>query len=316
MSEPGMKCSRCTAPARFRFPAHNARFCDDCLEVFVLRQVERAIAKFKMLTPGQKVLVAVSGGKDSLACWQILKELGYQAEGLHVSLELGAGQFSDASLASCQEMAQRLEAPLHLLRMEDLTGHSVEDISRANQRNFCSVCGTLKRYYLNKLCLDLGFDTLATGHHLDDEAGRLLGNMIRRHQRHLDNQWPVLEGTPGGFAKKIKPMCRLAGREIKAYAKARDLPVAQGHCPRSKGATLPYYQEAVLLLEERMPGTTRDFYLGFLEDKVKPPVQPDVASSCSVCGAPTYAEACTTCRFLEKTARRKQERTGAAQAQS
>lgn len=316
MSEPGMKCSRCQAPARFRFPSHNARFCETCLDVFVLRQVERAIHQFKMLSFGQKLLVAVSGGKDSLSVWMILKELGYQAEGLHISLELGAGQFSDASLAACQEMSQRLGAPLHVLRMEEMAGHRVEEVARANNRSFCSVCGTMKRHYLNKLCLELGFDTVATGHHLDDEAGRLLGNLIRRHQRHLDSQWPVLEGSPGGFAKKIKPLCRLAGGETKAYAKSHDLPVAAGDCPRSTGATLPYYQAAVLMLEERMPGTTRDLYLGFLEEKGGPPATPQIASSCAVCGTPTHAEVCTTCRFLQATAKFKEEEAGAAQAQS
>ncbi|MEW5914717.1 MAG: ATP-binding protein [Thermodesulfobacteriota bacterium] len=314
MTDPGMKCSRCQAPARHRFPAHNARFCDPCLERFVERQVERAIKQFSMLEPGQRVLVAVSGGKDSLAAWRILRRLGYAAEGVHVSLELGAGEFSAASLASCQEMARRLEAPLHLFRMAELTGLTVEEVAWANKRSFCSVCGTLKRYYLNKLALDLGYPVLATGHHLDDEAGRLLGNLIHRHQEFLDSQWPVLEGAPGGFAKKIKPLCRLAGREIKAYAKVHDLPIAGGHCPRAKGATLPYYQEAVQLLEERMPGTTRALYLGFLEDKAGPPPPPSLQAACSVCGAPTWAEVCTTCRFLQRAREKKEQRAGEAPA--
>ncbi len=312
-SDQGMKCSRCRRPARHRLPSHNARFCDHCLGVFFRRQVEKAIKQFDMLEFGQRVLVAVSGGKDSLALWQVLRELGYPAEGVHISLELGDGVFGQASLASCQEMARRLDAPLHLFNMAQMAGHGVQEIAWANKRYFCSVCGTLKRYYLNKICLELGCEVIATGHHLDDEAARLLGNLVRRHRQYLESQWPALPGVPGAFAKKIKPLCRLRGAEIKSYAKARGLPVAQGACPRSKGATLPYYTEAVRLLEERMPGTSLNFYLGYLEDKAGPPAAPDGYRRCPSCGMPTFAETCTVCRFLARTAEREEKKARAAQ---
>jgi tRNA(Ile)-lysidine synthase TilS/MesJ len=304
MNIDGMKCSRCRKPAQHRLPSHNARFCDHCLGIFVRRQAEKAIKQFDMLEPGQKVLVAISGGKDSLALWQILLELGYQAEGLHLALELGDGSFGEASLAASRDMAQRLGAPLHLMNMAELAGFGVQEIAWANKRSFCSVCGTLKRYQLNKVCLDLGFEVLATGHHLDDEAARLLGNLVRRHQQYLESQWPVLQGAPGAFAKKIKPLCRLRGAEIKSFAKSQGISVAKGACPRSKGATLPHYTDAVRLMEERMPGTTMNFYMGYLEDKGGPPPQPDPAQRCTVCGMPSYADVCTVCRFLANTAER------------
>ena len=308
-----MKCSRCRQPAQHRLPSHNARFCDKCLGIFVRRQVEKAIKQFDMLAPGQRVLVAVSGGKDSLALWQVLLELGYRAEGLHLSLELGDGQFGEASLAASQAMAARLGAKLHLYNMAALAGFSVQQIAWANKRSFCSVCGTLKRYYLNKVCLELGFEVLATGHHLDDEAARLLGNLVRRHQYYLEGQWPALAGAPGAFAKKIKPLCRLRAAELKSFAKSQGWEVAKGACPRAKGATLPYYTEAVHLLEERMPGTVLNFYLGYLEDKGGPPAAPDLAQRCEVCGMPSYASQCTICRFLANTRQRESEKAGAPQ---
>ncbi|MBU2517652.1 MAG: hypothetical protein KKB57_08720, partial [Proteobacteria bacterium] len=140
-----------------------------------------------------------------------------------------------------------------------------------------------------------------------------LGNLVRRHQHYLDSQWPTLSGAPGAFAKKIKPLCRLRAAEIKSYAKSQGWEVAKGECPRSKGATLPYYTEAVRLLEERMPGTSLNFYMGYLEDKGGPPPQPDLTQRCSVCGMPSYAQQCTICRFLENTRRRELGKSGASQ---
>ncbi|CAO0822294.1 hypothetical protein DFAR_2920009 [Desulfarculales bacterium] len=75
----------------------------------------------------------------------------------------------------------------------------------------------------------------------------------------------MLEGAPEVFVRKAKPLlCRLGAEKIRAYALAHGLPVAEGKSPKSKGATSPYYQEAVEYLDQKMPGTERDFYLSFL----------------------------------------------------
>lgn len=312
MTDPGMKCTRCKAPARFRFPQHNARFCDACLDLFFTRQVEKAIKQFAMLEPGQRVLVAISGGKDSLALWRALCGLGYEAEGVHLLLDLGP--FSGASLSASQAMADLLGRPLHTRRLADLAGCTVQEAVWANKREFCSVCGTLKRYYLNRVAAELGFPAIATGHHLDDETGRMLGNLIHGRAEHLARTWPVLEGSEEGFVKKIKPLCRLAGEEIRAYATLHELPVAQGSCTGSRGATLPYYQEAMALLDQKMPGTKRDLYLGFLRRQGAPPPPPAPGAVCRVCGHPTYVDVCTVCRMLERTRqwRAKKAETAAA----
>jgi tRNA(Ile)-lysidine synthase TilS/MesJ len=192
--------------------------------------------------------------------------------------------------------------PVAIYYLKELTGYRIEEIARANRREFCAICGLVKRYYLNKLTLDEGLDTLATGHHLDDEAGRLLGNIIHHRKDFLDSQWPVLLGLDRKLAKRIKPLCRLTGSEIKSYAKSKDLPIATRKCPRAKGATLNFYQEALNLMETRMPGTKRDFYFGFLAEKSGPPPAPIPDKFCERCGAPTYLELCNCCRMLERTA--------------
>ena len=68
-----------------------------------------------------------------------------------------------------------------------------------------AVSGGKDSLALWQVLTELGYDTLATGHHLDDEAGRLLGNMIRGHQEYMDQQWPVLERLPVGSALEPAP---------------------------------------------------------------------------------------------------------------
>ena len=89
------KCRVCKQPAVIDLPRHNANFCAEHLMQLCRRQVAKAIADHAMLAPGDRVLVAVSGGKDSLAVWDILVDLGYRADGVYIGL--GIGDYSDES---------------------------------------------------------------------------------------------------------------------------------------------------------------------------------------------------------------------------
>ena len=84
-----MRCRRCKAPAVVEVRRHNAAFCRDCFDHHVRTQVERAIDAYRMLEPSDRVLVAVSGGKDSLALWDVLLDLGYRTDGLYLGLGIG-----------------------------------------------------------------------------------------------------------------------------------------------------------------------------------------------------------------------------------
>ena len=105
-----MKCRRCREPAVIDVPRHNAGFCADCFTRHCREQVRRAIEDHDMIAPGDRVLVAVSGGKDSLGLWQLLRELGYDADGLYVGL--GIGEYSDRSGEYARAFAERHGWPL------------------------------------------------------------------------------------------------------------------------------------------------------------------------------------------------------------
>ena len=75
-----MKCRVCREPAVIALRRHNANFCSDHFLRYCRQQVDRVIDDYDMFAPGERLLVAVSGGKDSLAVWDILRELGYAAD--------------------------------------------------------------------------------------------------------------------------------------------------------------------------------------------------------------------------------------------
>ena len=124
-----MKCRRCKAPALIDVRRHNAAFCADCFVRHCHEQVRRAIDGFDMIQPGERVLMAVSGGKDSLGAWEILSDLGYETDGLY--LGLGIGGYSDASGGYARDFATA--RGLKLLEI-DIPGEYGFDIETASDR--------------------------------------------------------------------------------------------------------------------------------------------------------------------------------------
>jgi len=305
-----MKCKRCRGPAEVQIRQHSSAFCRPCFIIYFHRQVERAIHKQRMFTPEEEVLVAVSGGKDSLALWDALQTLGYRTVGLH--LALGIGAYSTDSTARTEAFAQARGLQLVTVRLEE-EGHAVPTLAAFTNRPACAACGMAKRYYFDKLAFERGFSVLATGHNLDDEAARLLGNVLHWQVDHLAKQHPILAPTHERFVRKVKPLYRLSEYETAVYAFVRRIDYVVDECPNSVGATQLVYKDALNRLEAAMPGTKQNFVQEFLRVG-----QPRFASafdgpprSCARCGMPSFGEVCSFCNLLREVEDKRARRAAA-----
>ena len=178
-----MKCTVCRGPAVIDLRRHNSNFCPDHFTKFCRDQVVRAIEDFDMIAPGDRVLVAVSGGKDSLAVWDILLDLGYAADGFYIGL--GIGDYSDTSGHHARRYAEQRGATLVEVDLPGEYGYDIPTGSRAARRAPCSACGLSKRHLFDKAARDGGYDVLVTGHNLDDEAAVLFGNVLHWQTEYL-----------------------------------------------------------------------------------------------------------------------------------
>src|SRR5262249_5072302 len=97
-----------------------------------------------MIEPGERVLVAVSGGKDSLALWDLLVDLGYAADGLY--LALGIGEYSEESLRHARTYACASNLCLLELDLSAQHGFTVPAAAVATRRAPCGACGLSKRH--------------------------------------------------------------------------------------------------------------------------------------------------------------------------
>jgi tRNA-5-methyluridine54 2-sulfurtransferase len=290
-----VKCKRCGDAAVIEVRRHNSAYCKGCFLHVFRGQVERAIEKWNMVTPEDRILVAVSGGKDSLALWDVLLDLGYAAEGLY--LGLGIGAYSDRSGQVTRAFAEARGAPLRLIDLAGEYGFDIPTAGRKGSRSTCAVCGLSKRYVFNAAALDGGYDVIATGHNLDDEAATLLGNTLRWQTDYIARQSPVLPGKDG-MVKKVKPLFRLSELETAAYAFLRGIDYVVEECPLVAGNTQLRYKEAMNAIESTSPGTKAQFLFGYL-DRGRPlfrAADDAVLTTCEVCGQPTTGRFCAFCR--------------------
>ncbi len=284
-----MRCHACGGGSIIEVARHRAAYCAEHFLDHIRSQVRAAIDKHRMLSYDDRILIAVSGGKDSLALWDVLLDMGYRVDGLY--LGLGIGGYSDRSEQVCRDFAARRDADLHVVDLAAEYGYDVPDATSIKGRSACGVCGLSKRYVFNRVALEGGYDAMATGHNLDDEAATLLGNVLRWQTPMMERQSPVLPAD-GELAKKVKPLYRLGEREMAAYCVIKGLDYIVEECPLVAGNTVLRYKEALNELEQHSPGTKAQFLFGFL-DRVRDEhfsghtAGDDGIVACSECGMPT-----------------------------
>jgi uncharacterized protein (TIGR00269 family) len=317
-----MKCKVCRGHAVIDVRRHNAGFCQDHFIEHLSNQVAKTIKEFRMFEPNDRLLLAVSGGKDSLALWDLLLDLGYDVTGFY--LDLGIGGYSTRSKEACISYADGKGAKLVVRDLAEEHGYTVPELSKLTRRAPCSGCGLNKRYEFNRAALEEGFDILVTGHNLDDEVATLFGNVLHWNTDMLARQAPVLEERLFGsgesqrtvMVKKVKPLVKIGERETAAYALLRGIDYVVEECPMVEGNTQHKYKEAITLLEEASPGTKTQMYFGFLK-KAAPrfaesPAEDVELAACSSCGSVTLAvqegePVCAFCKTKAMAARRKVE---------
>ena len=306
-----MKCTRCKDTAVVSLPSHHSGFCAPCFLDFFTGQVEKGIRRQQLFTHEDRILVALSGGKDSLALMFELERLGYDVTGLHI--DLGIPNSSAGARSTVEAFCRKHDLSLTVLETE-AQGLPIPLVKARLKRPVCSACGKIKRHYFNKIALEGGFTVLATGHNLDDEIARLFSNTLRWDTAYLSDQGPLLEAEQGhgGFVRKVKPLWRLSEYETATYAFLRGIDYHFSPCPYSRGASFTFHKKIWADIEEEMPGRKLDFYQGFLERGRKifaeaEKKQGEILRACASCGMPTSQDVCGVCRIRAAVAEDKQQ---------
>jgi tRNA(Ile)-lysidine synthase TilS/MesJ len=211
----------------------------------LLRRVGKAIADYGMIRDGDRILLGVSGGKDSLSLLHILKHLqGYAPVRFDLAVLTVDPQvpgFNPEPLATYYDL---LGVPWHYERQPIL------DQAKAHMDgdSFCAYCSRMKRGIMYRLCRERGYGVLALAQHLDDLAESLLlslfhGGQFRTMKAHYLND--------AGDVRIIRPLAYCRERQTADFAQKANLPVVADSCPACFSVpTRREHMKALLAREE------------------------------------------------------------------
>ncbi|MBU2577058.1 MAG: TIGR00269 family protein [Nanoarchaeota archaeon] len=269
------------------------------LPMGIEKKVAETIKKYSLVSEGDKIVVALSGGKDSTSILYILKKLGYDVHGLLIDLHLG--EWSKIHNNNMIKFCEELEIPLTIVDLKKELGQGICFIKAVlkKQKNFtgCTVCGIIKRWILNKWAKKLWADKLVTGHNLDDEAQNVLMNFLKGNVLLGVNSSPATGGKAvEGFAQRIKPLFFVPESEIRKYAKAKKFDILYDKCPCAFGT---YRVET----REWMRGISDIEKKKIVENfqKLVPKLRTENVfelKTCKECGEPSSGEICNACKIF------------------
>ncbi|VVB79087.1 tRNA(Ile)-lysidine synthase [uncultured archaeon] len=267
------------------------------------KTVKETLKKIK-LNKKEKILVALSGGKDSTAVAYLLKKFGYNVEGFHIDLKIG--KYSDDCKRAVEELCKELKIKCHYYDIKAEMGSgmcylrsSIQGNQSKGQIKNCAVCGVIKKWVFNREARRLKFDKIATGHNLDDEAQTFLMNIMKGSPGLSSNTGPITRNRENpNFVTRIKPLFYVAENDVREYIKKKKLPVVFQKCPCS----LDSYRVQVRSYLEKMPtkykmNIVKNFERNYPRiEKLK-----DLRMQyCEICGEPSRNKICKKCELFSK----------------
>jgi tRNA(Ile)-lysidine synthase TilS/MesJ len=302
-----MKCTVCKENAVISLKRHNLKLCEKHFREHILCQTERVIKHFNMFKKDDSILLAVSGGKDSLGLWLILKELGFNVKALHIIMPFG--EYSDKSLEMVKSCATKLNEDPIIIEANEYLEIDFFKALKIYKKPICSFCGKIKRYILSTYANKNSYNVISTGHNLDDETAFLLGNVLHWHTEYLNKQGPILESNQF-MPRKVKPLIRITDEEMKFFADISKIGYVEEKCPHSRYAKSIFFKEILNEIDDQMPGTKAFFYLQYIKNIKGVFFQEsnEKLKGCKICQYQTYNDdICFLCNIKSKMKRTENE---------
>lgn len=288
-----MKCDFCEQKAISKNPC----LCKDHFNEFFLNTTQETIKKFNLFTKKSKICVAVSGGKDSLALLHVLKKLAYDVEGLFI--DEGIKNYREKSKKDLAKFILENKIKLNTISFKEYAGFDLDDAMSTNKFHACTICGTLRRYLLNKHSKK--YDVIATGHNLDDEAQTILINLLRANTD-LFLRSGAKSKENEKFTQKVKPFYYLTEKQILTYVILNNIRVDFGECPYAFTSYRAQVRDLLNELESKRPGTKKNIVETHLKLKnnIGKKDEKIILNSCEKCGEASQEKICKACQLIEK----------------
>jgi uncharacterized protein (TIGR00269 family) len=308
-------CEHCKSKTAITLPYGPHYFCEKHFTKFFEDRFRKTIRKYKLFRPKEKILIALSGGKDSCVLLHLLSKYYSKSNPMQaLIIDEGVKGYRENAIKLAEENCKERNVKYSIVEFKKefgLTNDKLMPLILANPKmgGTCAFCGTLRRNIMNKYSKKLKMDKLVTGHNLDDEVQSFVMNVFNNDFERLKR----MNATSGvvdfeGFVKRIKPLYETPEKEIIAYAAMNNIKhYSEVCCPYSWTAKRNEYREMINNFENRFPGTEYSI-LRFFEN-LKPLLVPkkelkkkisNCLHECRKCKEPTEKDLCKACEMIER----------------
>ncbi len=292
------KCSFCKSRAVTHLPYCKRNVCSEHFTRMFDKRFRDTVRLGRMIDKGDRVAVALSGGKDSMVLLHSLSKLSrdFPFEIVAISVDEGIKGYRAPLIRLAKKECKKLSVEHVVGSFKAETGTTFDSVFRKDRKNPCSYCGTIRRYILNKAAREVGAKKLATGHNLDDVVQTFLMNIMRNE--------PIRIGREGSgddfFVPRMRPLRKCPEDEILLYANLNGIPAGTARCPYASFAFRNHARRIVKESRERYPDSVfkMSAAIGVIRDAVRKRGGQSATEYCSTCGSPTKSEKCRVCSLI------------------
>jgi uncharacterized protein (TIGR00269 family) len=285
--------------------------CGRCFCRTVEDRVRKTISRYEMLGPKDRIMVAVSGGKDSVTLLHILSKLEKAFPDVVLcagTVDEGIREYRDEALRIAEGSCRKLGVEHVVTSFKELFGYELDEIVELIRRRGksgltpCSYCGVLRRKALNTLAREAGVDKLVIAHSLDDEAQTMLLNVVHGDPMRIARSKPVLDVVHPKFVQRVKPLCMVPEKEVVFYAYLKGIKFQSIPCPYAQTALRNDIRTMLNRMEHKHAGTLFTVFNSI--EKIRPALEASAEEvklqDCRLCGEPTVGDLCRACQMLQE----------------
>jgi cytoplasmic tRNA 2-thiolation protein 1 len=297
-------CTNCGGEPFYTRRYSGEVLCRACFRDSIVTKTKRTISWYKMVKHGEKVGVAVSGGKDSLSLLRVMDKLhsrnGWRLVAL--SVDEGVQGYRDEALAHTRLVADRLGVEHLTVSYKELFGFSLDQALGWDGRDTssCSFCGVFRRRAIDEAAAKAGVSVVATAHNLDDYVQTFLMNLMHGDVGRIG--WLDPSHSDGDFPiRRVKPFMEIYEEELALFAFESGIPFQSVSCPYMHEGLRSEVRDYLNEMEAKHPGMKNVLFRSALDIiSHYNPSEDRTAVPCSKCGKPSSAGLCSVCRLKEE----------------
>jgi len=308
-------CSRCgERPSYYTRRYSGESLCAPCFQETTVEKVKRTISKYGMLRRGERVGVAVSGGKDSLSLLKILHELNAgpsssgRSELVALTVDEGVKGYRDEAIEHARGLCDELGVEQVTVSYSDLFGFSLDqalDWKDDRELSSCSMCGVFRRRAIDEAAVRAKVDVVATAHNLDDYVQTFMMNLLHGDVERL--AWLDPSTYDADFpVRRVKPLTEVYEEEVALYAFLSKIPFQSASCPYMHEGLRSEVRDYLNELESKHPGMKNVLMASALgvTSRLSKDGRSDGAGAkttvpCAKCGKPSSKGVCGVCRMTQ-----------------